>query len=475
MAQLLRLLMEDRQAARAESQATIAALQNIAQLAGGNNNNGGDGEEAPRSKLRDFQNTNPPVFTKCTAPLDADDWLRTIENNLEVAAVGENEKVVLATHFLAGPARAWWENVKANVVADALSREPCSLNARLKMDQPLLYQEFEEFGLELVSHGFLATLEVKPTLQDQIKEAQKGHESIEGIKRRMDKEEVAGFSIDEEGVLWYNGRLCVPSIPELKHLIMDEAHNAPYSIHPGGSKMYQDLKEIFWWHGMKRDIAFFIARCDVCQRVKAEHQRPAGLLQPLKVPTPASVAARTARRLDARTRLGNTLDASYPSLTPRGPARPLDSLPLAALSPTRDWPWPPPVARTSPSSAYIRPPPHHFPSHPPHTLPPPRTLLGAQAAQGCRSAKPCSRGRCPEKKARRRTPPRPNHLPDTEKKEEPPEAREEEKTPPSSPSPRSAPPPTRLDLAAVPQPSPIRTWEKPKERILEKVLKKTRD
>jgi hypothetical protein len=48
--------------------------------------------------------------------------------------------------------------------------------------------------------------------------------------------------------------------------------------------MYQDLKEQFWWHGMKREIAFYIARCDVCQRVKAEHQRPAGLLQPLKVP-----------------------------------------------------------------------------------------------------------------------------------------------------------------------------------------------
>jgi hypothetical protein len=49
--------------------------------------------------------------------------------------------------------------------------------------------------------------------------------------------------------------------------------------------MYQDLKEQFWWHGMKREIAFYIARCDVCQRVKAEHQRPAGLLQPLKIPT----------------------------------------------------------------------------------------------------------------------------------------------------------------------------------------------
>jgi hypothetical protein len=119
MAQILRLMMEDRQAARAESQANIAALRQIAQLAAGNNNdNEGDGEEVPRSRLRDFQNTNPPVFSKCTSPLDADDWLRTIENNLEVAAVGENEKVILATHFLAGPARAWWENVKAMQAAN---------------------------------------------------------------------------------------------------------------------------------------------------------------------------------------------------------------------------------------------------------------------------------------------------------------------------------------------------------------------
>jgi hypothetical protein len=171
------------------------------------------------------------------------------------------------------------------VVADALSREPCSLNALVKIEQPQLSEEFEKFGLELVSHGFLARLELKPTLIDRIKEAQKGHESIEGIKRRMEKEEVKGFTIDDSGVLWYNGRICVPNIEELKQLIMKEAHDTPYSIHPGGTKMYQDLKETFWWHGMKREIAFYIARCDVCQRVKAEHQRPAGLLQPLRVPT----------------------------------------------------------------------------------------------------------------------------------------------------------------------------------------------
>jgi hypothetical protein len=48
--------------------------------------------------------------------------------------------------------------------------------------------------------------------------------------------------------------------------------------------MYQDLNEKYWWYGLKRDVATRVALCDVCQRVKAEHQRPAGLLQPLKVP-----------------------------------------------------------------------------------------------------------------------------------------------------------------------------------------------
>ncbi|MBI0384594.1 hypothetical protein JBE27_52155, partial [Streptomyces albiflaviniger] len=148
----------------------------------------------------------------------------------------------------------------------------------------MLHQEFEKFGLELVIQGVLAHLELKPTLMSQIKEAQKFHESIEGIKRRMSSGKVPGFSEDEHGILWYKGRICVPAVTELKELILKEAHDTPYSIHLGGTKRYQDLKEQFWWHGMKREIATFIAKCDICQRVKAEHQCPARLLQPLQIP-----------------------------------------------------------------------------------------------------------------------------------------------------------------------------------------------
>ena len=76
----------------------------------------------------------------------------------------------------------------------------------------------------------------------------------------------------------------MPKEGKFQELILDEAHNSAYSIHPGATKMYMDLKERYWWNGMKADVARFVAQCDVCQRVKAEHQKPAGLLQPLPIP-----------------------------------------------------------------------------------------------------------------------------------------------------------------------------------------------
>lgn len=108
MMQMIQMMMEDREAARAERQANIAVLQQIAQ-----NNQGHGNHDHPGSKLKNFQNTNPPMFSKTEEPLDADDWLQTMENNLEVAGVEAAEKVLFATHYLSGPARAWWTSARA--------------------------------------------------------------------------------------------------------------------------------------------------------------------------------------------------------------------------------------------------------------------------------------------------------------------------------------------------------------------------
>jgi dolichyl-phosphate-mannose--protein O-mannosyl transferase len=86
------------------------------------------------------------------------------------------------------------------------------------------------------------------------------------------------FRIDEAEVLWFKNCLVVPKIPELRQLILDEAHVTKFSIHPGSNKMYHDLKQIFWWTKMKIEIARYVAKCDTCQRVKAVHFKSAGEL-----------------------------------------------------------------------------------------------------------------------------------------------------------------------------------------------------
>ncbi|MCY5088436.1 integrase zinc binding domain-containing protein, partial [Salmonella enterica subsp. enterica serovar 1,4,[5],12:i:-] len=94
--------------------------------------------------------------------------------------------------------------------------------------------------------------------------------------RRIDEGRPSEFHRGESGSLWFQKRICVPDSAEIKEVILREAHQTPYSIHPGSTKMYMDLKELFWWNNMKREIAQYVAECHTCQRVKAEHQSPAG-------------------------------------------------------------------------------------------------------------------------------------------------------------------------------------------------------
>jgi hypothetical protein len=76
----------------------------------------------------------------------------------------------------------------------------------------------------------------------------------------------------------------VPKDKTIRKAILSEAHESAYSIHPESTKMYLDLRQKYWWYGLKRDVAEYVVLCDTCQRVKAEHQRPAGLFQPIQIP-----------------------------------------------------------------------------------------------------------------------------------------------------------------------------------------------
>ena len=109
---------------------------------------------------------------------------------------------------------------KANVVADALSRNPSPDNDGPQNLRPEFQQEFARLNMMLVSEGTVSSLEIQPTLVEQIKKAQQGHPSIEGIKKKMDLGKASEFITDNEGTLWYEDRLCVPKIEELKHQIL---------------------------------------------------------------------------------------------------------------------------------------------------------------------------------------------------------------------------------------------------------------
>jgi hypothetical protein len=78
----------------------------------------------------------------------------------------------------------------------------------------------------------------------------------------MGKEKSTGFTEDDQGVPWYEGRICVPEVKGLKDNIFREAQESPYSIHPGRNKMYHDLKATYLWYGMKRNVVEYVALCD---------------------------------------------------------------------------------------------------------------------------------------------------------------------------------------------------------------------
>jgi hypothetical protein len=106
------------------------------------------------------------------------------------------------------------------------------------------------------------------------------------IKRRIQEGDpkVACFREDVEGVLWFKDRMVVSKEATLKKKILDKAHTLRYSIHPGSTKMYHDLRQQFWWIRMKHETARYVLECDTCRKVEADYIKPGGLLQPLSVP-----------------------------------------------------------------------------------------------------------------------------------------------------------------------------------------------
>ncbi|WVZ49657.1 hypothetical protein U9M48_000994, partial [Paspalum notatum var. saurae] len=144
---------------------------------------------------------------------------------------------------------------KANVVADALSRKAHCNFIEARPTVRVLCCEIGDIEMPTALEAELYNLVLEPTIKDQIIAAQKQDKGMSHIRDEINEKKKACFKLDEEGVLWFKNRLVVPKDMELRKKILDEAHTSMFTLHPGSNKMYQDLKQKFWWTRMKREIA----------------------------------------------------------------------------------------------------------------------------------------------------------------------------------------------------------------------------
>ena len=151
---------------------------------------------------------------------------------------------------------------KANVVADALSRKNRVKPIRVK------------------ALGMTIQTSLIPQIGEAQRQALLEQNYTAETLRRLDKQ----LEPKPDGVLYFLNRIWVPLYGNLRQTVMDEAHKSRYSIHPGADKMYKDLKDFYWWPGMKKDVAVYVNKCLTCLKVKAEHQKPSGLLQQPEIP-----------------------------------------------------------------------------------------------------------------------------------------------------------------------------------------------
>nr|GEV57330.1 retrotransposon protein, putative, Ty3-gypsy subclass [Tanacetum cinerariifolium] len=168
---------------------------------------------------------------------------------------------------------------KENVVVDALSRK--------EREPPLKVQALVmTTGLDLPKQ--ILNAQTKARKLENIKKEDVGGMLVENSrdleKVRIEKVRTDKLEPRTDGTLCLNGRSWLPCYGNLRTVIMHESHKLKYSIHPGFDKMYQDMKKLFWWPNMKADIDTYVSKCLTCAKVKAEHQRPSGLLVQPKIP-----------------------------------------------------------------------------------------------------------------------------------------------------------------------------------------------
>jgi hypothetical protein len=119
--------------------------------------------------------------------------------------------------------------------------------------------------LGMIQHETLTQLKLESVLLQKIIDAQRSDKGMKHIHEKIEADKANCFRKDGQKIVWFNNRIVVPKDTEVRQQILDEAHLSQYSIHPRSTKMYQDLKQHYWWTKIKIQIACYVASCDTVQ------------------------------------------------------------------------------------------------------------------------------------------------------------------------------------------------------------------
>ncbi|GKE40466.1 putative reverse transcriptase domain-containing protein, partial [Tanacetum coccineum] len=177
--------------------------------------------------------------------------------------------------------KIWRHNLygtKSVIYTDHKSLQHIFSQKELNMRQRRWIELFSDYDYEIRYHPCKANVS---SIKDRILVAQKeACDEFARLQKGLDKM----IEHRSDGALYYLDRIWVPLKGDMRTLIMDEAHKSKYYIHLGADKMYYDLRDRYWWPGMKKDIDVYVSKCLTYLKVKAEHQRPSGLLQQPEIP-----------------------------------------------------------------------------------------------------------------------------------------------------------------------------------------------
>jgi len=155
---------------------------------------------------------------------------------------------------------------KANVVADALSRRTVH-TAHLMIKEVELLEKFQDMRLQVElgsEFNRCSTLTISSDFLSSVRERQLLDASLNRVREQLGSDGARDFALGDDGILMFQGKVCIPDDVKVKKLILEKGHKSRLSLHPGMTKMYQNLKETFWWQGMKMDVAQYVSACLTC-------------------------------------------------------------------------------------------------------------------------------------------------------------------------------------------------------------------